>query len=114
MTAAPASISRTDLLTLPGALARWARTQPEAPALAQGGEQLTYRELAAVVEDLAGRLGQAGVVSGERVALVGENTVEWATCSSPPCGSVPSSCRSTGGSARSSSAGRSTSVGRGS
>ena len=80
MTAAPASIPRTELGTLPDALARWARVQPQAPALAQGGEQLTYRELAAVVEDLAGRLGQAGVVPGERVALVGENTVEWAAC----------------------------------
>src|SRR6185436_14701953 len=47
---------------------------------AQGGVQLTYRELAAVVEDLAGRLRQAGVASGERVALVGENTVDWAAC----------------------------------
>jgi acyl-CoA synthetase (AMP-forming)/AMP-acid ligase II len=80
MTAAPVPTARTELRTLPDALAHWARVQPDAPALAHGGEQLAYRELAAMVEDLAGRLGRAGLVRGERVALAGSNSVEWVVC----------------------------------
>jgi acyl-CoA synthetase (AMP-forming)/AMP-acid ligase II len=63
--------------SLPHALRFWARATPAAVALRDGDDELTYGELEAAVESLAGRLLHAGVRPQDRVALVGENRAEW-------------------------------------
>lgn len=60
--------------TLPEALAHWAETSPGARALSQREEELSYAELAELVEDLAARLH---VRPGDRVALLAGNRIEW-------------------------------------
>jgi fatty-acyl-CoA synthase len=64
-------------VTLPEALARLARAEPAARALSQGDRELSYGELGALVEELAGRLAGAGVRAGDRVALLAANSLEW-------------------------------------
>jgi long-chain acyl-CoA synthetase len=63
--------------TLPEALRHWARSSPESRAVADAGQALGYGELAVRVRNLAGRLARAGVEPGDRVALIGDNSVEW-------------------------------------
>jgi acyl-CoA synthetase (AMP-forming)/AMP-acid ligase II len=63
--------------TLPEALAGWARETPDARALSHGEEELCYRDLAALVDDLASRLAGAGVQAGDRVALLAGNHADW-------------------------------------
>jgi acyl-CoA synthetase (AMP-forming)/AMP-acid ligase II len=55
----------------------WARETSDACALTQGVEELSYAELAAQTEALAGRLAAAGVARGERAVVAAENCVEW-------------------------------------
>lgn len=59
------------------ALSDWANRQPDAPALSDASTELTYAELLAEVDDAADRLAGLGVEPGERVAVVGRNTIEW-------------------------------------
>jgi long-chain acyl-CoA synthetase len=63
--------------TLPEALRYWARSAPEAGAVADGEQALGYGEVAVRVRNLAGRLARAGVEPGDRVGLIGDNSVEW-------------------------------------
>jgi acyl-CoA synthetase (AMP-forming)/AMP-acid ligase II len=63
--------------TLPEALAHWSRERPGERALSEGREELGYADVAALVEEAAERLAGAGAGSGERIALLGSNTVEW-------------------------------------
>ncbi len=65
------------ILTIPDALRHWARAQPNAPALSAGAEELGYRDLETVVKEAAERLNGGGVQPGERVVLLGHNSVEW-------------------------------------
>ncbi|HEY1368978.1 MAG TPA: class I adenylate-forming enzyme family protein [Gaiellaceae bacterium] len=60
--------------TLPEALAHWAETSPGARALSQREEELSYAELAELVDDLAARVH---VRPGDRVALLAGNRIEW-------------------------------------
>ena len=55
--------------------ARRARISPAATALRQGDRALTYRELAAKVDAVAGGLARRGVRAGDRVAYLGPNDV---------------------------------------
>ena len=92
MTAAPASIPRqrpgTHAARGAGPLGAHA---PEAPALAQGDEELTTRELAAARRGAAQRrLGQAGVRLGAaRRPRRREHASSGWSPSSPACGSAP-------------------------
>jgi len=63
--------------TVPDALREWARTRSGERALSEGDEELGYGDLAGLVEEAAERLAGAGVRLGDRVALLGRNTVEW-------------------------------------
>ncbi|HBX37706.1 MAG TPA: hypothetical protein DEG76_10630, partial [Pseudohongiella sp.] len=68
LTGLPAKVS-TPLFTQ-------ARIRPDAPAVTDHlGRQLTYRELAATVEQTVLELASLGVVAGDRVVLVNENCV---------------------------------------
>jgi len=58
---------------------RHAGRAPEAVALVRRDTQLTYRELAAAVETVAGRLGAAGLGHGDRVLLQLPNEIEAVT-----------------------------------
>jgi malonyl-CoA/methylmalonyl-CoA synthetase len=56
--------------SLPAAMARWAAAAPDRPALAQaGGGRLTRGELDKATRVVAGRLHQAGLCRGDRVAF---------------------------------------------
>jgi long-chain acyl-CoA synthetase len=63
---------------VPEALASWARRTSGAPALTQGAEELSYRELESLTEEMAGRFAAAGAAAGERIVLMAENCLEWA------------------------------------
>ena len=62
---------------IPGALRYWARTQPEAIAVADGEETLAYRDLAQRVEAGASLVRALGVNPSDRVVIVGHNSVDW-------------------------------------
>jgi fatty-acyl-CoA synthase len=55
-------------------LQRTLRVFPERPAVIYGEQSLSYRELAALVGRMAGALRRAGVVPGDRVAILAPNT----------------------------------------
>ena len=60
------------------ALLNSASAYPELPALATGNRiRATYRELALRVTELAASLRAAGLVPGDRVAIVARNCVEY-------------------------------------
>ncbi|SDV46052.1 amino acid adenylation domain-containing protein [Chitinasiproducens palmae] len=62
--------------TVVAALLRHARTQPDAPALADGRGVLSYAQLATRVTSGAAQLHARGVVAGDRVALRSPRSVE--------------------------------------
>lgn len=53
------------------------RERPDAPALEAGGRSLTFRELDRRSNQVAQALRSAGVGSGDRVAFVDKNGLEW-------------------------------------
>lgn len=61
---------RIDAIVTRGAIA-----QPEHVALHEDARTLTYRQLEHAVDALAARLASAGVRAGDRVMLIGENSV---------------------------------------
>ncbi|MFE2425943.1 AMP-binding protein [Streptomyces sp. NPDC059373] len=63
--------------TLPAALRHWAGTTPDRVALRHGAEHLTYAELDASVDRVAGALAARGAGRGDRVVLIGLNSVPW-------------------------------------
>jgi long-chain acyl-CoA synthetase len=50
---------------------------PARTAVALGPLELTYAELVSSVEDMASRMGRLGVEGGDRVALLGVNSIDW-------------------------------------
>ncbi len=64
--------------TVSHALRWWARQRPADPALAVGGASLTYRELENWTSRVAETLAESGVAPGERVGVIGRNSLEWA------------------------------------
>ena len=63
--------------TLSGWLALHVATRPDAPALVQGENTVSWRALAARVDRLAGELHAAGVAKGEVVAVQLPNIIEF-------------------------------------
>ncbi|MDR5761824.1 AMP-binding protein [Caballeronia sp. LZ035] len=67
------------IASLPGRIdaivTRQARTQPERIALREDARELSYGQLDRAVDALAARLATAGVRAGDRVMLIGENSV---------------------------------------
>lgn len=53
----------------------WERETPDAPAMRQGEVVWSYAEMAAAVRDTAARLRALGVRAGDRIMLVGENSL---------------------------------------
>lgn len=65
------------MATLPSVLATTARRVPQHPALKWGDSSLTYADLDATVDRLAGELISRGLRPGDRVVLVAGNTPEF-------------------------------------
>jgi len=63
--------------TVYGLFAMRARTRPQALALVSGPERLDYRTLLARVDQVAADLAGRGVVRGDRVAILSENTIHY-------------------------------------
>ncbi len=59
---------------------RWAEKAPEAVALVDPDHTLTYRQFADAIADAAARLQHHGVRAGDRILIVGENTVATVIC----------------------------------
>lgn len=64
--------------TVSHALRWWARTKPDAPALAVGGRELSYGELENWTSRVAESLDERGVTPGDRIGVIGRNSLEWA------------------------------------
>ena len=75
--------TETLVASLPGRIdaivTRGAKARPEHIALREDARELTYAQLARAVDALAARLASAGVRAGDRVMLVGENSVALVT-----------------------------------
>lgn len=63
--------------TLSAALKHWATTTPDALALTAGDDALTYRDLDERVEECVAWLIERGVEAGDRVVIVGHNSIVW-------------------------------------
>ena len=63
--------------TVIDALTYWSRTKPDLPAINFDGDVITYAELARWADGVAHDLAARGVQPGDRVGLVGANTLEW-------------------------------------
>lgn len=63
--------------TLSSALKHWAATTPEAPALTSGDDTLSYRDLDERVEECVAWLTERRVEPGDRVVIVGHNSIAW-------------------------------------
>ena len=75
--AASASRVEASFRTVPEALNHWGRVRAGERALSEGGEELGYADLASLVEEVGEHLAGGGVTPGDRVALIGPNTIEW-------------------------------------
>ncbi|WP_075201189.1 class I adenylate-forming enzyme family protein [Leucobacter japonicus] len=63
--------------TLSAALAHWRSTTPEALALTQGQEELTWHQLSDQVARCRSWLRGQGVTQGDCVVIVGHNSIPW-------------------------------------
>lgn len=63
--------------TLPAALEHWASETPRSLALTAGKDEVTYSELASRVASCRAWLSEQGVAPGDRVVIVGHNTIPW-------------------------------------
>lgn len=64
--------------TVVDALTYWARSKPDLPAIDFAGDVVTYAELSTWADGVAHDLASRGVTRGDRVALLGVNSLEWA------------------------------------
>ncbi|CAN7664041.1 class I adenylate-forming enzyme family protein [Pararhizobium sp. LjRoot255] len=62
------------------ALVDWAQKTPDAIAVTDGDEEITYAHLSRDVEEAARRLTGLGVAPQDRVIVVGDNTWQWVVC----------------------------------
>jgi acyl-CoA synthetase (AMP-forming)/AMP-acid ligase II len=62
---------------LPAVVRERAQTTPAATALVSSGAEVSYADLHALVAALNGRLRHHGVRPGDRVAILGLNSIEW-------------------------------------
>ncbi|NEX60777.1 class I adenylate-forming enzyme family protein [Noviherbaspirillum galbum] len=74
------SIAPQNCQRIDDAFQRWTTIQAQAPALFEGGRIVSYGELDALVDAGVRRLAEAGVRPGDRVLLVGENSIALAAC----------------------------------
>ncbi|MEO3787250.1 AMP-binding protein [Actinocorallia sp. B10E7] len=63
--------------TVNDALIFWARVDPDQVAIDFDGDAVTYRELSNWADGAASELREKGVGAGDRVALLGNNSLEW-------------------------------------
>ena len=63
--------------TVIDALTYWARAVPEQVAIDFAGDEITYRELSTWADGVAHDLTTRGVRAGDRVGLLGTNSLEW-------------------------------------
>jgi acyl-CoA synthetase (AMP-forming)/AMP-acid ligase II len=63
--------------TISAALRSHAVTRGGAPALAADGEELSYADLARRVQALTGRFVHLGITPGDRVVVLGRNSIDW-------------------------------------
>jgi acyl-CoA synthetase (AMP-forming)/AMP-acid ligase II len=63
--------------TLSAALAHWAATTPRNVALTSGPDELTYAQLSEKVSRCVAWIAEQGVRHGDRVVIVGHNTISW-------------------------------------
>jgi acyl-CoA synthetase (AMP-forming)/AMP-acid ligase II len=70
-------LDRSRRLVVPELVARSARRDPEAPALACEGELRSFGELDARASGLAAALAERGVGAGEKVAILTHNRIEF-------------------------------------
>ena len=63
--------------TVIDALTWWARISPEQIAIDFDGDPVTYEQLNTWADGVAAMLADARVVPGDRVSIVGPNTLEW-------------------------------------
>src|SRR5580704_11915283 len=59
-------------------VARHAREAPDRPALVHGSRKLTWAQLDRAVDRVASALSASGSRPGDKVALLGENSIEYA------------------------------------
>ncbi len=65
------------MLTIPSALAWWARSRPDTPALVLGEDRLSYAELTPWIDRVADRLIALGVSTGDRINACAANSIEY-------------------------------------
>ena len=70
-------MNTTRLPLLPAVVRERAQSTPDAPAVVAGASELSYADLQALVAALNGRLRHHGVRTGDRVAILGLNSIEW-------------------------------------
>ncbi|ROO85303.1 fatty-acyl-CoA synthase [Actinocorallia herbida] len=63
--------------TVNDALVFWSRINPDKVAVDFDGDAVTYRELSSWADGVAAKLAAEGVRAGDRVALLGNNSLEW-------------------------------------
>lgn len=63
--------------TVIDALTWWARNIPDRPAVDFDGDVVTYRELQTWADGVAADLRESGVKAGDRVSILGTNSLEW-------------------------------------
>ncbi|BBZ05671.1 acid--CoA ligase [Mycolicibacterium chitae] len=63
--------------TVIDALAWWARTKPDFVAIDFDGDELTYGDLNTWADGVAADLISVGVTAGDRVSILGSNSLEW-------------------------------------
>jgi fatty-acyl-CoA synthase len=63
--------------TVVDALTWWVRTVPDHPAIDFDGDVCTYAELDGWADGVAAELRDTGVAPGDRVGIVGANSLEW-------------------------------------
>lgn len=67
-------------LRIDDAFQRWTAIQPQGPALIEGGRTVSYGELDTLINTAASKLQLAGIRPGDRVLLVGENSIALTVC----------------------------------
>lgn len=63
--------------TVIDALTFWARTRPDQVAVDFDGDPVTYAEINTWADGVAADLARTGISQGDRVAIVGANSMEW-------------------------------------
>jgi long-chain acyl-CoA synthetase len=63
--------------TISAAVRSHAASRGGQPALSAGGEELSYGDLARQIRALTGRFARLGVAPGDRVVVLGQNSIEW-------------------------------------